>query len=469
MTYDTVERCCTVLQPAVEETTVTENRTAETMDEVPRASVLDTLRVLARVLLPLIGRGLIVRRPRVVHVAERLDLDRRGVRQMQRLRERYGQGPLVLRLPLRRLALILDPDHVHRVLQGSPEPFAAANLEKRHALEHFQPRGVLSSHGVERTRRRELNETVLDTHAPVHHLADDLLTKVDQEIHRVRAHALEAGQLDWDGFVDGWARMVRRVVLGDGAADDTELADMLTRLREQANWSVLRAPDRQLRDAFLTRVRHHLDRAEPGSLAEVAHRATTDPATVPEEQVPQWLFAFEPAGMATFRTLALLATHPDAASRAQEEVTGHELTTPQELPYLRACVLESLRLWPTTPAILRDTTTDVRWERGRLPAGSGVLIFAPFFHRDDTRLDEANRFAPQLWDAPRSVEDWPLVPFSEGPVVCPGQPLVLLVASTVVGQLLQHHDLRLRHPARMDRGGRLPSVLDNFDLSFTLA
>jgi cytochrome P450 len=437
-------------------------------DRVPRASVADSLRTLVRVLLPLVARGVIIRRPRVVALAERLDLDRRAVQQLQRLRERYGEGPLVLRLPFRRLAMVLDPDHVHRILQGSPEPFASANWEKENALAHFQPRGVLISHGQVREQRREVNEVALDTQAPVHHLADDLIAKVNDEVDRLRRGVGPVGELDWDDFIAGWARMVRRVSLGEGAADDHELADLLTELREHANWSVLRPKDDELRERFLERLRTHVDRREPGSLAAMFDRVPTPPETAPHEQVPQWLFAFEPAGMTTFRTLALLATHPDHLEQVRAEVADLDLSRPHELPYTRACVLESLRLWPTTPAILRDTTTETTWERGLLPGGTGLLIVAPFFHRDESRLVEAHRFAPELWAEPRSVEDWPLVPFSEGPVVCPGQPLVLLIASTVVARLVKEHDLRMHDAGRLSRNGRLPSVLDNYSLRFAL-
>jgi hypothetical protein len=39
----------------------------------------------------------------------------------------------------------------------------------------------------------------------------------------------------------------------------------------------------------------------------------------PSSQIAQWLFAFDPAGMTTFRTLALLACHRQFADRAREE------------------------------------------------------------------------------------------------------------------------------------------------------
>ena len=90
----------------------------------------ETLAVVAEVTTPVLARGVILRRPGVVAMAERLDLDVRAVRRLQRLRTTYGGGPLLLHTPpgLPR-ALILAPEHVRRVLDQSPEPLAAA--EKR--------------------------------------------------------------------------------------------------------------------------------------------------------------------------------------------------------------------------------------------------------------------------------------------------------------------------------------------------
>ena len=61
-----------------------------------------------------------------------------------------------------------------------------------------------------------------------------------------------------------------------------------------------------------------------------------------------------------------------------------------------------------------------------MPAGTGILIFAPFFHRDDERLPYAHRFAPELWLKAQDPVAWPLIPFSGGPVICPGRHLVTL-------------------------------------------
>jgi cytochrome P450 len=440
--------------------------TSDRLEMLPTASAADTALTVTEVLLPLLGRGLIVRRPAVVAGAERLDLDRRAIRRLQKLRQRYGAGPLLLRVPGRRVAVILTPEHVRRVLDGSPEPFDPASLEKEHALGQFQPNGVLVSEGAEREDRRRFNEAVLDSAAPQHELAAGFVAVLRDEAAALLDEVGPDGELDWDTFLVGWYRAVRRLVLGDGARDDHELTDLLGELRAKANWAYLRPTDRRTRERFLSRLTEHVARAEPDSLAGMMAATPTTSVTEPVQQVPQWLFAFEPAGMAAFRALALLDAHPVVHAQVRAELADRDLRGPQEVPSLVTSMLESLRLWPTTPGILRETTTATRWDRGIMPSRTSVVIHAPFFHRDDRRLDVADRFAPALWDGREPARDWPLVPFSDGPVVCPGRNLVLFSTSTMLAALLERHDLRQTAGARLDPSEPLPSVLDPFALAY---
>jgi cytochrome P450 len=129
--------------------------------------------------------------------------------------------------------------------------------------------------------------------------------------------------------------------------------------------------------------------------------------------------------------------------------------------------MESVRLWPTTPMVLRQTTRATRWAQGTMPADTGLLIYAPFFHRDDQRLPHADRFTPDLWLRERGERDWPLVPFSEGPAGCPGRNLVLLLASNMLAALLDGRPVRLLPESRLDPA-RLPGTLDNYTLRFWL-
>jgi cytochrome P450 len=192
------------------------------------------------------------------------------------------------------------------------------------------------------------------------------------------------------------------------------------------------------------------------------------PTTAPLDQVPQWLFAFDAAGIATFRALALLAAHPAQAERAREESRDRAGMERYDLPYTRACVLESVRLWPTTPMVLRQSTEPTAWETGMMPAHTGIAISAPFFHRDDQRLPFAHRFSPELWLEDRSEDAWPLIPFSGGPAICPGRNLVLLLASAMLAMLLEGPAMHLAPPLRLDARRPLPGTLNHFSLRFAI-
>jgi len=441
--------------------------TPATDGALPRASVLDTVALAIDVMAPTFAKGVIIRRPAVVAMAEQLQLDKRAVQRMQKLRNKYGQGPLMLPLPVRKQAVVLAPEHVHRVLNESPDPFSPASSEKRAALSHFEPEGVLISQGALRDERRRFNEDVLESDRAVHHMAQRFLPMVDEETARILAHARRKGELDWDAFASGWYRLVRRVVFGDGAAGDQELNDMTVGLRRAANWAFLHPKKKQVQARFFARIQDYLDRAEPGSLAAVIARTPQTADTKPVQQVPQWLFAFDAAGMATFRALALLATHPEQAARARQEIRERAGLERKLLPFLRATLLESVRLWPTTPAILRQSTRATEWDQGTMPARTGVLVFTPFFHRDDQRLPHANGFTPELWLHERTDAQWPLVPFSGGPAVCPARHLVQMLSSAMLAALIDGREPRLVSRQKMVPG-RLPGTLNNYGLRFAV-
>ncbi|SDG57813.1 Cytochrome P450 [Lentzea fradiae] len=379
------------------------------------SSRLDTTRVLSTVLLPTLAKGVIVRRPAVMSLAEKLQSDASAVETMRGLRDRYGPEPVRLRVTGRSIAVLVDPTDVGRLLAESPDPFALATKEKKAALRHFQPHGVLISEGAERERLREVNERALRPgNVPVEDIVRD-------EADLLTRHVRSTGELTWDSFAQAWWRIVRRIVLGDGARGDDQLTDDLKALRGDANWAFLHPRRRELRERFERRLGEHLARAEEGSLAAQPGDLAT--------QIPHWLFAFDAAGIVTMRALAIggRGTHG---------------------------MLESARLWPTTPVILRESRTATRWHGAWLPEDTLFVVFTPFFHRDPDRLPYADRYAPEIWDRPL---DPAIVPFSGGPGVCPGRDLVLATGAAMLDVLGEHLEL----PA-LD--APLPATLNHFAL-----
>ncbi|URN17111.1 MULTISPECIES: cytochrome P450 [Streptomyces] len=433
-----------------------------------RVSARDAARVAAVVVAPTLAAGAIVRRRGGMALAERYAADRRAIGLLTELRRRYGPGPLCADVAGRHFAVVLRAADAVRVLEGTPDPYSPATREKRAALEQFQPHGVLISRGAERTGRRALNEAALETGSQIHSLAPRMVRVVREETGLLlRSVASDTGELTWDDFAAAWDRAVRRVVLGDGARDDTALTAMLGRLRAAANWSVAAPRRTGLRERFEERLRAHVGRAEAGSLAAALAAVPAGPGLDPAGQVPHWLFAFDAAGIAAYRTLALLATHPAQEARVRDEASAADPTEPHLMPYTRACVLESVRLWPTTPFLLRESVRETDWGGVTLPAGTEFLIYAPFFHRD-AALPHADRLAPDTWLEGTARETPGLFPFSAGPGACPGEDLVLFLTSTLLAALLERHVHLPERPGRLRPDRPLPRTLDHFGLRFAV-
>jgi cytochrome P450 len=436
------------------------------MDEaVPVASRHQTIQFGLRVTLPAFACGAVKRRRLPMALAERFQADWAAIRLLARLRERHGPGPLRLQVPGRSVAAVLSPDDVERLLRDSPDPFTPDSAEKHAALGTFQAHGVLISRGTARAARRRWNEAVLQTHRPLHHLAPALLPVLNEEADALTDAVERRGELDWRRFDRAWQRTVRRLVFGEAAREDRDLTAALDSLRRSGNWSHLGRRRTRARAAFAARLRRAVDRAGPDTLAEAIRDERPDDGIHPEDQVAHWLFAFDAAGIAAARTLALLAVHPGHRLAALNELAAADPAEPAELPFLRACVLESLRLWPTTPLLLRDSTAETRWGRATLPAGTSFIVYTPLFHRDPAR-PYADRFAPDIWLDGTAREDPSLVPFSGGPARCPGRNLALFCATSALARLLREREWRPAAPSPLYTGRPVPATLDHFALAF---
>lgn len=134
------------------------NDRPETAERLPKASPLETWRIMSTVVMPVIAQGFIVRRPSVVALISRLGFDVKAVSLMRRLRSKYGPGPLLVRIPGRCGLLILAPRDVHRILEQSPDPFTPDHEQYRREYEQSaespSPCAIRRAGGIEDNRTR---------------------------------------------------------------------------------------------------------------------------------------------------------------------------------------------------------------------------------------------------------------------------------------------------------------------------
>eukprot|EP00466_Bigelowiella_natans_P018037 jgi/Bigna1/138472/aug1.45_g13180 len=182
-------------------------------------------------------------------------------------------------------------------------------------------------------------------------------------------------------------------------------------------------------------------------------------------------------------TTALLAFNPASIIKVQREIDDFFNKKKNEfsdtaidpigedylsaLPFLQACILESMRLYPPAFLMGRNVNSTEGQQIGdfSIPKDTTVLLAPYVIHRDPAIYHSPNRFLPERWlesekgdnnnnnNNNNSSRSWveilkdgaqsgQYLPFGAGPRVCIGTGFAMLEASIVLVELLRRFSLR---------------------------
>ncbi|MEU6310976.1 cytochrome P450 [Streptomyces sp. NPDC047014] len=355
------------------------------------------------------------------------------------VRTRGGKSVLVL----------LDPRDLRRFYDEPAGVFAAEPARACPGAD-----GADCSRGDARAERREVSVLALGAGVAVHPAAGAILAVVAEEARQLSAD----GRLDLARARRAVHRAARRIVLGDAAADDVELAGWLAQLCAGGKGPrMTRVLEGKVRDRIEGYARHADD-------AALVTRAAphTDEARL-------WLVAMDAVPQTLLRTLLLLGAHPAEQDAAAAEASAEVAAGPArgELPRLRACVREALRLYPVVPELIRITHAETEWRGVRHPPGTPVLLPVAFHQRDPERVPAAHVFVPGRWKNPGADQDTRMAPFSHGGGRCPGDQLGLMVTAAFCAELLRTHRITGSRPV-LDPVGPLPMTVDPYAVRLAL-
>ena len=155
-------------------------------------------------------------------------------------------------------------------------------------------------------------------------------------------------------------------------------------------------------------------------------------------------------------TLYLVYKHPAVLERLRqeldeacgaEEVASYD--TLSKLPYLRACVEESLRVRPPSSfGLPREVPAGGRTIAGQWVEG-GVTVSVPTYSllRDEEAFDQPEQFLPERWmtddKAKRDRMMKSHMPFSTGPRACIGRNIAYFEQLLVISTLVRWFDLEM--------------------------
>lgn len=145
--------------------------------------------------------------------------------------------------------------------------------------------------------------------------------------------------------------------------------------------------------------------------------------------------------------LSKLCTEIRQAFSSPDEIRTPKLNT---LPYLHACIEESLRLAPAKPGSLPRIVLKggTQIDGAHVPAGTTVGVSHYVIHRNASVFPDPSTFNPDRWIASSSITPEQIAaqrrafcPFGIGPMNCIGRNMAYLATKLVLAQMLWRFDL----------------------------
>ncbi|KAL3499405.1 hypothetical protein ACH5RR_038498 [Cinchona calisaya] len=171
-------------------------------------------------------------------------------------------------------------------------------------------------------------------------------------------------------------------------------------------------------------------------------------------------------------TMAELMRNPKSLMKVREEI-GKEISEdfPKEsylmqLPYLQACVKETLRLHPPVPFLLPHRAIEsCQVLSYTIPKNAQIITNVWAIGRDPSFWDEPLKFEPERF-VNSAMEfkgnEFEFLPFGSGRRMCPGLPLAARIVPLFIASLIHFFNWSLPHgnnPEKLDMNEKLDATL----------
>ncbi|KAM7356572.1 cytochrome P450 12c1 [Cochliomyia hominivorax] len=154
-----------------------------------------------------------------------------------------------------------------------------------------------------------------------------------------------------------------------------------------------------------------------------------------------------------------LAKNPEKQQKLREEILNavgktdkFTVENTKHLPYLRACIKESLRLYPVIFGNLRATGMDLCLSGYQIPKNTNVLLASNLLLQDETYFPNPKEFMPERWlrgenmENSKSMNPFVFLPFGFGPRSCVGKRIVDLEMEITMANLVRNFIIEFNYP-----------------------
>ncbi|TVQ87103.1 MAG: cytochrome P450 [Deltaproteobacteria bacterium] len=381
---------------------------------------------------------------------------------MERIQQRYGDV-VITRFPGQTFVQVADPNLAGRVLRELRD--ATIKDFATRVLSEVVGNGLLTNEGDSWKRQRRLaappfrpkalkpytaamvrcasraaesfpSGDQVDVHPPLARLTLDILAQtifggdLEMDAARVERH-LERVMAQFYRITGSWEAVLphrlQRTIMRQLHADRDALHQVVDTLIAQRRAQGTEGPD------LLSRLIEARDDEGRGM----------DGAQLRDEVLTLLLAGHETTALALGYALWLLAAHPEVQTRLHTEAEAvpalndhHDL---DELPFTRAVVLESMRLYPPAWLIGRELTAPTPFAGKDLGVGTQLLVPIWLLHRDARSFPDPLTFRPDRWldGTAEAAPKGAYLPFGGGPRICIGQHFAMIEAVLSLAVLIR--------------------------------
>ena len=390
----------------------------------------------------------------------------------------YASGSFSCNVLGRRIHVVSTPDVVREVFVDKADDVAEKTWQQRHILKPLAGNGLIVSGGeVWRDRRQKI--------APITHISQlqFLSRNMTAGAARLRRGWIERGNDFEVDVLREMACLTAGIVMSaifEREADPAIVARIVdafdiyqSRVRQVDAFALFSSFDRlprligwrtQHAARAIRRDLHALiaaaERAGGHRAAFLKHFYASRPGRTPrldreaccDEAAVMLLAGHETTANTLAWAFFLLSQDPESESRLHAEVDralGQRCADFDDLaalPFTRAIIQETLRLYPPVPIQARRATRAFRIGQKQVAAGDTIILNAWILHRHRRIWDEPDSFVPERFmpGGAGPPSRYAYVPFGIGPRVCTGAAFGQTEAIICLATLAQRFQLRLR-------------------------
>ncbi|WP_082393354.1 cytochrome P450 [Nocardia arizonensis] len=140
-----------------------------------------------------------------------------------------------------------------------------------------------------------------------------------------------------------------------------------------------------------------------------------------------------------------------------------------DLPTIKRCLMESLRLYPSSYLLSRQAKRDLVLGGFRIPAGATILYSHYGQQRNEDWFSHADEFDPQRWSEENTSEVTPkaYMPFGFGAYRCLGETVATIESMYCIAMLLSEWNVSLARGSAPAMNGNITLSPRNLEFVFT--